>query len=59
MPVTNFMSKQYCDSLQALVLLMKRMEQLGAAPLLNDNLVGGNCGILVVSGIMVSIFTAG
>lgn len=38
---------------------MKRMEQLGAAPLLNDNLVGGNCGILVVSGIMVSIFTAG
>lgn len=34
---------------QALILLIERMEQLGAAPVLNDDAVGGNCGILVVS----------
>jgi hypothetical protein len=28
---------------------MARMERLGAAPLLADGAVGGNCGILVVS----------
>eukprot|EP00878_Enallax_costatus_P018072 GHUV01019014.1.p1 GENE.GHUV01019014.1~~GHUV01019014.1.p1 ORF type:complete len:251 (+),score=57.08 GHUV01019014.1:162-914(+) len=33
--------------LQALMSLMERMEQLGAAPLLNDNAVGGNCGMLI------------
>jgi hypothetical protein len=35
--------------LQALAALMARMEHLGAAPLLGDGAVGGNCGILVVS----------
>ncbi|WIA33991.1 hypothetical protein OEZ86_012376 [Tetradesmus obliquus] len=33
--------------LQALAALMARMEALGAAPLLADGAVGGNCGILV------------
>lgn len=28
---------------------MERMERLGAAPILNDDAVGGNCGILIVS----------
>lgn len=35
--------------LQDLIKLCQRMEELGAAPVLNDGLVGGNAGILVVS----------
>lgn len=41
----------YLDTpgLQDLIKLCQRMEELGAAPVLNDGLVGGNAGILVVS----------
>lgn len=33
------------DELQSLIVLMEKMEELGAAPVLNDGKVGGNCGI--------------
>lgn len=34
--------------LQELIQMCQRMEALGAAPVLNDGLVGGNAGLLVV-----------
>lgn len=39
----------YCWYLQELIQLCQRMEALGAAPVLDDGLVGGNAGLLVVS----------
>jgi hypothetical protein len=41
--------------LQELIQLCQRMEALGAAPVLNDGLVGGNAGLLVVSSLQQSI----
>lgn len=45
--IEHFCLQNETQQLTELSLLMKRFEELGATPILNDGLVAGNCGVLL------------